>query len=190
MEVLRFFRLFSSLPHYLFFRRGLALTLMSFVHLFLFAFLREGILPAAIYSYFGAYAVAYGLRWAAVWIPLLGVGLFLRGPLAANVAALVFLVSFFVLPFFWARGDLWARVKFWFFYVLDIYASQLALYLLSPPWRALVGHPFTFIGYGPAAPTPVDAPWYFLGYYLWERVHHLYKRPRSLKNLLKPEFLP
>ncbi len=181
MELPSFFR-------FTFVRRALFLLGMSAVHYFIFWWLMEGLLLAAVYSYFGAYGAVYGRRWVAVWAALLAVGFFVRGVAAVYLGILVWLVSLF-LPLFWTGGGAGRRVLSWLTWLGGLVASQFVIALLSPPWRELVPHPFTHYLYpaGAAVPTPVDAPWYFLGYYVWERVHALYRGvPRTLRELIKP----
>lgn len=163
---------------------GLVLGVMSFFHLFLFGFLREGLLPAAVVSYFSAYGSAYSWRWVIPWIAALGAGVFLHGRLAAAISILLYPVLMLAVPILLTRG-LGIRVKSLFFFLLGLYLSHIPLALASPYWRSAVPHPFQFIDFGQAIPTPVDWPWYFLGYYIWERIHSMYRGlPRSWKYLL------
>ncbi|MCX8136186.1 hypothetical protein [Pyrobaculum aerophilum] len=172
---------------YPFFRMGLALGVMSFFHLFLFSFLREGLLLAAVVSYFSAYGVAYNWRWVLPWVGAVVAGVFVSGRAVAALVFLLYLASMLAVPLFFARG-VWNRFKSLFFFVLGHFLSGVPLLLISPLWRSLVPHPFGFVDFGPAIPTPVDWPWYFVGYYVWERIHSLYKgRPRGWGYFTQPE---
>lgn len=172
---------FLKLP---FFRMGLVLSLMSLVHFFLFGVLREGLLLAAVVSYFSAFGFAYSWRWVLPWAAALAAGVFIRGAAAAAFAILVYLALAVATPLLLARGA-WGRLKSLFFFTAGLFASGLVLLATSPFWRDFVPHPFGFLSFGEVVPTPVDLPWYFLGYYIWERVHSLYKGlPKSWRAYL------
>mgnify|MGYP000207820259 CR=1 FL=1 len=163
---------------------GIALGFMSILHLFLFGFLREGILPAAVVSFFSAYGSAYSWRWVIPWAAALAAGVFLHGRLVVAVSVLLFFALQLAVPILLARGA-WDRVKSVFFFLLGLYLSQILMTFISPLWRAVVRHPFEFVVFGQAIPTPVDWPWYFLGYYIWERVHSMYRGlPRSWRYFI------
>ncbi|AET34160.1 hypothetical protein [Pyrobaculum ferrireducens] len=163
---------------------GLVLGVVSFFHLFLFGFLREGILPASVVSYFVAYAAAFDRRWLSVWAVLLAAGFFIRGAAAAVLSIFLFYVMLLAVPILLARG-VWSRLKSLFFFVAGLALSGFVIAAASPYWRSAVPHPFQYVDFGQAIPTPVDWPWYFLGYYIWERVHNMYRGlPKSWKYLL------
>jgi len=67
-------------------------------------FLREGILPAAVVSFFSAYGSAYSWRWVIPWAAALAAGVFLHGRLVVAVSVLLFFALQLAVPILLARG--------------------------------------------------------------------------------------
>jgi hypothetical protein len=107
---------------------------------------------------------------------------FLHGHLAAAVAVLLYFVLQLAVPILLARGT-WNRVKSLFFFLLGLFLSHISLALASPYWRSAVPHPFQFVDFGQAIPTPVDWPWYFLGYYMGKNTQHIPGASQELEIL-------
>lgn len=153
---------------------GIFLGFFSVVHLLVFRFLWEGLLLAAVVSYFAAFGCAYSRRWLLPWMAALVAGVFVRGQVAVAFAILLHIGFMLATPLLLARGG-WNRFKSLVFFILGLVASGVVLLFASPLWRAVVPHPFGIVTFGYVIPTPVDWPWYFVGYYIWERVHSLYR---------------